>query len=154
MFPQLGAPVGFIAANGLFLLLGLLPDRRAVQGLGLARAVPAERVLVGLGLWVRLKLSETPAFAAALAEGRRPRVPLGEVLARPSAARRSAARSRVVACFAIFYISTAFALGYGIGTLGYGRETFLGVQLGAICSWRGHPGGRLAVGRGRSAPRC
>jgi MFS family permease len=37
-----------------------------------------------------------------------------------------------VACFAIFYLSTAFALGYGTTTLGYSRETFLQVQLGAI----------------------
>jgi MFS family permease len=38
----------------------------------------------------------------------------------------------VVACFAIFYLATAFALGYGTTTLGYPRETFLGLQLGAI----------------------
>jgi MFS family permease len=38
----------------------------------------------------------------------------------------------VVACFAIFYIATAFALGYGTTSLGYPRETFLAVQLGAI----------------------
>ncbi|MEI9891208.1 MAG: MFS transporter [Caulobacteraceae bacterium] len=39
MFPQLGAPVGFIAANGLFLLLGPSADARRVQGLGLAPAL-------------------------------------------------------------------------------------------------------------------
>jgi MFS family permease len=38
----------------------------------------------------------------------------------------------VIACFALFYITTAFALGYGTTVLGYSRETFLGVQLGAI----------------------
>ena len=38
----------------------------------------------------------------------------------------------VVACFAIFYLATAFALGYGTTTLHYGRQTFLAVQLGAI----------------------
>jgi MFS family permease len=38
----------------------------------------------------------------------------------------------VVACFAIFYLATAFALGYGVGTLKYSREAFLGVELGAI----------------------
>ena len=37
-----------------------------------------------------------------------------------------------MACFAIFYLSTAFALGYGTTNLGYARETFLGVQLVAI----------------------
>jgi MFS family permease len=38
----------------------------------------------------------------------------------------------VICCFAIFYLSTAFALGYGVGKLGYSRQTFLGVQLAAI----------------------
>jgi MFS family permease len=38
----------------------------------------------------------------------------------------------VVACFAIFYLTTAFALGYGTTTLGYGRQAFLGAQLAAI----------------------
>jgi MFS family permease len=38
----------------------------------------------------------------------------------------------VVACFAVFYIATAFALGYGTTTLGYSRDTFLKIQLGAI----------------------
>ena len=37
-----------------------------------------------------------------------------------------------VVCFAIFYLTTAFALGYGTTSLGYDREAFLGVQLAAI----------------------
>ena len=41
MVPQLGAPVGFIAANGLFLMLGADADAGAVPGVGLAHAVPA-----------------------------------------------------------------------------------------------------------------
>ena len=38
----------------------------------------------------------------------------------------------MIACFALFYLSTAFALGYGTTKLGYAREAFLSVQLGAI----------------------
>jgi MFS family permease len=38
----------------------------------------------------------------------------------------------VIACFAIFYLSTAFALGWGVGTLKYDREAFLGAQLAAM----------------------
>jgi MFS family permease len=38
----------------------------------------------------------------------------------------------VVACFALFYLATAFALGYGTKELGYPRETFLAVELVAI----------------------
>jgi MFS family permease len=38
----------------------------------------------------------------------------------------------VIACFALYYLTTTFALGYGTETLGYDRRSFLGVQLFAI----------------------
>ena len=88
-------------------------------------------LLVSLGLWVRLRLTETPAFAAALAEAPPPQVPLAE-LVRLYPRQTIGGTFAVVACFAIFYLATAFALGYGTTTLGYGRTTFLEVQLGAI----------------------
>jgi len=131
MFPQLGAPVGFIAANGLFLILGLMltPDQFRDWGWRIPFLLSA--VLVGLGLWVRLKLTETPAFRAAIAKQAPPRVPL-IALFRHHWRQTLAGVFAVIACFAIFYIATAFALGYGTMNLGYPRETFLAVQLGAI----------------------
>ena len=68
--PQMGAPAGFIAANGLFLLLGLwlTPDQFRDWGWRIPFLVSA--LLVGLGLWIRLKLTETPEFAASLEEAR------------------------------------------------------------------------------------
>jgi MFS family permease len=131
MFPQLGAPVGFIVANGLFLLLGLVLTPDEFKAWGWRLPFLASAVLVGLGLWVRLKLTETPAFKAALAEGPPPQAPLGEVLTRYPLATLGGTFA-VVACFAAFYLATAFALGYGVGTLHYSREAFLGVELGAI----------------------
>ena len=131
MFPQLGAPVGFIAANGLFLILGMLLSPEQFQAWGWRIPFLGSALLVGVGLWVRLKLTETPAFAKALAEEKPSDVPLAELFKRhlgPTLAGTFA----VVACFATFYLATAFALGYGTQTLGYSRETFLSVQLGAI----------------------
>ncbi len=131
MFPQLGAPVGFIAANGLFLLLGwLLTDEQFLEW-GWRIPFLLSAVLVILGLWVRLKLTETPAFAAALAHEAPAKVPLAELF-RSHLRSTIAGTFSVVACFAIFYLTTAFALGYGTTTLGYDRELFLGVQLAAI----------------------
>ncbi len=131
MVPQLGAPLGFIMANGLFLLLGLwiTPD----QFLTWDWRIPflLSIVLVGLGLWIRLKLTETPAFVAAIKEAPPPRVPLGELL-RNYPRQTIGGTFAVVACFAIFYLSTAFALGYGTTSLGYTRTSFLEIQLGAI----------------------
>lgn len=131
MFPQLGAPVGFIASNGVFLLLGLGLGAEEFQSWGWRLPFLASALLVGVGLWVRLRLSETPAFARALLEAPPARVPLTEVLSQ-HARRLVAGTFAVVACYAIFYLCTAFALGYGTTTLGYPRETFLAVQLVAI----------------------
>lgn len=131
MFPQLGAPVGFIAANGLFLTLGLTLDQQQFMDWGWRLPFLASILLVALGLWVRLKITETPAFAEVLAEGPPPTVPLGEVV-RDHPRALFAGTFGVIACFAIFYLSTAFALGYGTTSLGYDRTDFLAVQLGAI----------------------
>src|SRR6188768_2284736 len=66
--PQLGAPVGFLAANGFFLLLGLMLTPQQFLEWGWRLPFLASALLVALGLWVRLKLTETPAFASAVAK--------------------------------------------------------------------------------------
>jgi metabolite-proton symporter len=131
MFPQLGAPVGFIAANGLFLLLGLWLNDADFQSWGWRLPFLASALLVAVGLWVRLKLTETPAFAAMAAHGPPPAIPIAELLRYHWRATLGGSLG-VIVCFAIFYLSTAFALGFGTTKLGYSRETFLGVQLVAI----------------------
>ncbi|WP_310498378.1 MFS transporter [Sandarakinorhabdus sp.] len=130
MFPQLGAPVGFIAANGLFLLLGLWLNDKDFLDWGWRLPFLASALLVGIGLWVRLRLTETPAFAAMLAHERPPAVPLGELL-RLHWRQTLCGVAAAVTCFALFYIATVFALGHATG-LGFAREAVLSVQLLAI----------------------
>jgi MFS family permease len=131
MFPQLGAPVGFMVANGFFLLLGLFLTPEDFLAWGWRIPFLASVLLVGVGLWVRLKLSETPAFKAVLEHEKPPSVPLGELF-RTHWKETIGGTFGVVACFCIYYIATAFALGYGTSQLGYAREHFLMVQLVAI----------------------
>jgi MFS family permease len=131
MFPQLGAPVGFLFANGLFLLLGQFLDDAAFMQWGWRIPFLASAVLVVLGLWIRLKITETPEFAAILERQEEAHAPLIEVMRGHIGAILSGTFS-TVACFAIFYITTAFALGYGTTKLGIGREHFLLLQLVAI----------------------
>ncbi len=131
MVPQLGAPVGFIAANGLFLLLGALLTADQFLAWGWRIPFLLSIVLVGVGLWARLKLSETPAFAAVLEEGPPPAVPFAELL-RDHMLVTLGGMFAAVTCFALYYLTTAFALGYGTTTLGIDRQTFLSMQLGAI----------------------
>ncbi|MDH7976064.1 MFS transporter [Sphingomonas sp. AR_OL41] len=131
MFPPLGAPVGFIAANGSFLLLGLILTDTQFRDWGWRLPFLASAVLVLLGLWVRLKLTETPAFLEAARAEAIPRVPIALLFKRHLRA-TLAGTFAVVACFALFYLATAFALGYGTTKLGYPRETFLAIELVAI----------------------
>jgi predicted MFS family arabinose efflux permease len=131
MFPQLGAPVGFIAANGLFLLLGLWLSDADFAAWGWRIPFLVSAVLVGLGLWVRLKIGETPAFSEALERDAPVGVPIGELL-RGHFVATLAGTFAVVACFAIFYLATSFALAHGTTTLGYPKEEFLLIQLAAI----------------------
>ena len=131
MVPQLGAPVGFIAANGLFLVLGLWMTPAQFMAWGWRVPFLLSVVLVGLGLWVRLKISETPAFAAMVEERPPPSVPMGELL-RHHWRRALGGTFGAVACFAVYYIATAFALGYATKTLHVDTQMFLGLQLAAI----------------------
>ncbi|MEI9851735.1 MAG: MFS transporter [Sphingomonas sp.] len=130
-FPPMGAPVGFIAANGFFLLLGIWLSDDQFREWGWRVPFLASAVLVGIGLWVRLSLTETRDFAEAAAKAPPPRVPIGELL-RDHAGPTFAGTIGAVACFALFYISTVFVIGYGTKTLGYDRETFLALELVAI----------------------
>lgn len=130
--PQFGAPVGFLAANGLFLLLGLFLTDAEFKAWGWRIPFVASSVLVGLGLWVRLRIAETPAFREALSHKAPPAVPVAVLFKRHLGA-VLAGTAGAIACFAIFYLSTAYALAQGTTALGYSRETFLAVQLGANC---------------------
>jgi MFS family permease len=88
-------------------------------------------LLIAVGMWVRLKLTESAAFKAALAREPPAAVPFAELMRdhfRPTLAGMFA----VVACFALFYLTTAFSLGYGTTALHYSRQTFLEVLLAAI----------------------
>ncbi|MHA6719282.1 MFS transporter [Sphingomonas sp. RS6] len=130
-FPPLGAPVGFIAANGLFLLLGAFLDDAQFRDWGWRLPFIASAVLVGLGLWVRLRIAETPAFVEAAEHAPPPAVPFGELVQRHLVP-TLAGTLGTVACFALFYVATLFAIGFGTKTLGYDREVFLGIELAAI----------------------
>ena len=129
--PQLGAPAGFIAANGLFLLLGLWLTPAEFRDWGWRIPFAISAVLVAVGLWIRLRLTETPEFSAALAEAPPPSVPVAELLRRHGGA-LLAGTVGAIACFAAYYVGTAFLLGYGTKTLGFSMQAFLLMQLGAI----------------------
>jgi metabolite-proton symporter len=133
MFPQLGAPIGFILSSGFFLILAeTLPDG-AFLAYGWRIPFIISLLLVVVGLYVRLKIAETPEFQRAIDKQERVAVPIAVIF-------RSHFRSLVlgtfiaVATFVLFYLMTVFTLSWGTtpidkGGLGFSREQFLVVQL-------------------------
>ncbi len=128
MFPQLGAPLGFFLATGVFLLLGAVLDEQAFLSWGWRVPFVGSAVLVVLGLWVRLSISETPAFQRAIDRHERVRLPMREVLVQHPRALLAGALS-ALATFVLFYLMTVFALSWGTSALGYPRDTFLWLQM-------------------------
>ncbi|HZV19717.1 MAG TPA: MFS transporter [Sphingobium sp.] len=129
--PPLGAPIGFITASGAFLALELFLTTEQMQAWGWRIPFLGSALLVVIGLWVRLKLAETPAFAEVLKKGPPESLPLTSVL-RNHPGVTIFGMLGGVACFAAFYMATAFLLGYGTLTLGYSRNMFLMAQIGGV----------------------
>jgi len=131
MFPQLGPPIGFFIATGLF--LALLIGFGEAAFVDWAWRVPflASAILVAIGLYVRVALEETPAFKAAMALDKRIAVPLGAVLRdywRPLIQGSLA----IVVCYALFYIATVYMIGYGVRSLGLSRVSLLEMLCVAV----------------------
>jgi len=131
MFPQLGPSVGFLASNGLFFGLAVALSDEQFRSWGWRVPFLVSAVLVALGLYVRLKIAETPAFQAAIDRQERVKVPVAELLARHWRPTLLGALAMVV-CYTLFYISTVFSLSYGVSALHFSRPSFLGLLCLAV----------------------
>jgi metabolite-proton symporter len=131
MFPQLGAPLGFISATGIFILLTEFMSDAEFLDWGWRIPFIASALLIGLGLYVRLRLTETPKFREAIDKKELVKVPMLNVF-------REERRGLVlgtfgsIAVFVLFYLMTVFSLSWGTSALHYSREEFLFMQLGSV----------------------
>lgn len=130
-FPQLGAPAGFLCSTGTFLLLGKTLSPGQFMQWGWRVPFLASALLVAMGLYVRLKLAETPAFRRVLEQGERVRIPIYVVFVRHWRA-IVAGTIGSIATFVIFYLINVFSLGWATGKLGYSRQDFLPMQMFAV----------------------
>jgi len=152
MFPQLGAPIGFICSAGIFLVLTDLMSDAQFFAWGWRVPFLLSSLLVLVGLYVRLRLSETPAFLRAIEQNERVAVPIGAVLARHPLI-LLIATFVCLATFVLFYLMTVFSLSWGTGPLAYPRGEFLVMQIAAMLAFAaGIPlSARFADRRGRRA---
>src|SRR2546430_9967271 len=80
MFPQLGAPIGFLFSGGVFLLLSTWLTNEQFFAFGWRIPFLASSALVAVGLYVRLTITETPVFRDAVSKQERVKVPMLNVL--------------------------------------------------------------------------
>jgi len=119
-FPQLGAPLGFIIANGVFLTINALlphetnPALTSEAFLGWGWRVPFlfSAVMVVIGLWVRLRLVESETFTRAADTGRIRKLPLATVF-RHHGKQLVLGTFIMLATYVLFYLMTNFTLAYG-----------------------------------------
>lgn len=141
MWPQLGAPFGFILANGLFLLLTIWFTYDSTSATtsdsfltwGWRTPFLLSIIMVGIGLYVRLKLHETPVFARAIERGEKLKTPITSLF-REHFGTLMLGMFIMVATYGLFYLMTTWVLSYAIGStalgfLGIGYRDFLVLQL-------------------------
>ena len=134
MFPQLGPAVAFILSSTTFLVTGsLLGDTNEVF-LDYGWRIPFlfSAVLVGIGLYMRLAIEETPVFRAAQQADRADAAPRTLPLMdawRFQTKEILLSAGALATLFAFFYMGTAFLTSYGTKTLGFSRPFVLTVGI-------------------------
>lgn len=124
MFPQLGPSVGFLLATLSFLGLSLCLSDAQFKSWGWRLPFILSALLVAVGLYVRFKLTETPAFTQALADQTTHAMPIKPLLTAHLKPVLLGAFAMVV-CYNLFYTAAVFCLSYGTNQLGIERQTLL-----------------------------
>ena len=131
MFPQLGAPIGFFLSGGIFLLLSETLTDEQFFSYGWRIPFLASALLVIVGLYVRLKITETPDFQKVIDKNEVVKLPVATVF-RQHGRMLFLGTIIALATFVLFYLMTVFALSWGTTKLGFTRKEFLIVQLFAV----------------------
>jgi metabolite-proton symporter len=128
MFPQLGAPIGFLVSSGTFLLLSKTLSDQQFFDFGWRIPFIASAILVWVGLYVRLKITETPDFLKVVEKNERVQLPFIHVFARHTKA-IVLGTIATITTFLLFYLMTVFTLSWGTSALHYARGSFLIAQM-------------------------
>lgn len=148
-YPQLGAPIGFIIANGLFLIIAAIlpsddPTRPSDAFLDWGWRIPFlfSAVMVIVGLWVRLRLVESDAFTKTASAGKLVKMPLAIVF-KLHWRQLILGTFFMLATYVLFYLMTTFSLSYGrapesptepgvLPGLGYSYTTFVLMLIAGV----------------------
>ena len=130
---QIGPPAGNLLANGALAVLTLSLTDQQFESWGWRVAFLFSAVLVGFGLWIRLKLEDTPVFKALQESGDRSEAPISEVFKTELRPLVAGIMSRV-APDVIYALFTVFSITYGTQKLGFERsEVLTAILIGSAC---------------------
>jgi metabolite-proton symporter len=133
-YSQIGVPAGLILAQLVFVAVGALVDDEQFASWGWRLPFLFSIVLVGVGLFIRLRIEESPVFTALRAENVRARVPMIDVV-RERPRELLVASVSFIANTAIGYVFLAYLLSYGTSVLKVDRITMLLVVIIGSVSW-------------------
>lgn len=125
--PQVGSPAGTLLSSGAFAIVTQLDDS-AVLAWGWRVPFLFAFVLILVGLYLRLRIAESPLFQRLTAERRRKRFPLVTLL-RGYWGRLLTAIAALFVGIGAFYLLTTFAISYGTDVLGLPESLLLNATL-------------------------
>ena len=130
-WPQAGVPAGVLLSSGAFFLVQLMPEEQ-LTSFGWRIPFLFSALLVGFGLYIRLRITESPEFLEMKADELEHKVPLAEVM-------KTSKKSLIIGILALtgsntlFYISTVYLLSYGPENAGIARgDLLLAISLGSL----------------------
>ncbi|MFI9382455.1 MFS transporter [Kutzneria sp. NPDC052558] len=135
-FPQVGVPAGLLLANLAFIAVSATTSPAAFQAWGWRIPFLLSAVLVGIGLFVRSRVSESPVFEELRERGRQVRAPLAVVFRRHTRAVLTAI-GLFIANSAVGYVLITFMNSYGTTTLGLSRSLMLTMGMIGAAAWGG-----------------
>lgn len=131
MFPQLGAPIGLLLSGGTFLLLTDNMSSADFMDYGWRIPFIASSLLVIVGFYIRLKITETPAFENSKEEQKEVKVPF-LTLIKSYKNQLIFGTFAAITTFLVFYLMTVFTLSWATSDLGFTKRDALLIQLFSV----------------------
>ncbi|MEU6644087.1 MFS transporter [Saccharomonospora sp. NPDC046836] len=129
MFPSLGGGAALVLGNATFLLTGLGMSNETFMSWGWRIPFVASAVLIVVGLWIRLRIDETPVFATQLARRETSRLPFFEALRRQPK-QILLASGMVIMVPTFTYLGSSYLTNYGASALDLPRTAVLAMGVG------------------------
>lgn len=131
MFPQLGAPIGLLLSGGTFLILTDTMTNEDFMDYGWRIPFIASSLLVIVGFYIRLKITETPAFENSKLEQKEVKIPFFTLLQSYKNQLIFGTLSAITT-FLVFYLMTVFTLSWATSDLGFTKREALLTQLFSV----------------------